>query len=257
MSVLAKTHRTIQQWDHWLSQPLGQSILATEQQLLRPLLRDYYGKHTLLIGVPQQQSLLTISTTMHQVLLSPLLNPLLNNCHQNNHQNSHHIHYIESKLYELPIAPGSVDIVILPHILECVDNPHRLLTEACRSVKPEGHIIICGFNPYSLWGLKKLWMPPKTIPWSAHFIPPNKIKKWLALTDFIVVKQRMMLYRPPLNQQRLYHKLAFLEWLGNKLYAPFGGVYVLIGQAKVVPLIPIKLQWKQKFVGVPSPLVAK
>ena len=51
---------------------------------------------------------------------------------------------------------GSIDLVILPHILECIDNPRQLLAEACRIIKPEGHIIICGFNPHSLWGLKKI-----------------------------------------------------------------------------------------------------
>lgn len=237
---MAKTHRAIQHWDHWLMQSLGSRVLDAEQQFLPHLLTDCYGKHALLIGAPSQSRLLKFSAIPHQALLSPIINK------------NKSIHSIEGDFDELPIAPASIDLVLLPHILEYIDNPHQLLMEACRIVKPEGNIIIFGFNPYSLWGLKKrITHHNNTMPWSGNFMPASTVKKWLKLADFELIKHDTLLFRPPLqHHESLYKKLKFIEWLGNKLWTPFGGVYMLMAKAKVTPLTPIKLHWKQQLSGV-------
>src|SRR3954452_16153706 len=57
---------------------------------------------------------------------------------------------------QLPIASQSVDLIILPHVLEFHHNPHDVLREAERILMPEGHIVISRFNSASLWRLKQL-----------------------------------------------------------------------------------------------------
>lgn len=235
---MAKTYRYIQQWNHWLTHFLGKALLAEEQRLLLSYLSTHFGKNSLLIGVPHQKVLLKTSLIHQQILLSPLL------------EKENTITYVEAEFYELPIQSGSVDQVILPHTLEIIDNPHQLLSEACRVVKPEGHIFILGFNPYSLWGLKRYFTNDKKVPWSGNFIPSSTVKKWLSLADFELVKQDMLLFRPPTQHLALFQKLKYLEWIGKKCYKPFGGVYMLQAKAKVVPLTPIRLHWKQELSGV-------
>jgi hypothetical protein len=122
-------------------------------------------------------------------------------------------------------------------------------------VKPEGHIIICGFNPFSLWGLRKFFSKQDKTPWSGNFIKQGLIKKWLGLADFKLIKQTYTLFRPPLSHEKLFKKLNFLEWIGQKCCPLLGGVYVLIAQAKVIPLTPIKLSWKQKLSDVRLPAI--
>lgn len=242
---MVKTYRTIQQWNHWLAQFLGTRILEAEQKLLTRIYAERYGKYAVLVGVPRQAMLLKSSVMSNHVVISPLINK---------HK---HIQNIESDFYELPIIPGSVDLVILPHTLEFIDNPHRLLVEACRIVKPEGDIIILGFNPFSLWGLKKYLTKNKNIPWNGNFIGASKVIKWLKLADFQIIQQEMLLFRPPVSKEKVFQKLQFLEWIGGKCFTPFGGVYALIAKAKVIPLTPIKLRWKQKLsplsVTLPGP----
>lgn len=240
---MAKTYRKIQQWNHWLGHLPGRHVLDAEKKFLPHLISQYYGKHVLLIGTPKQHLLLKSSMMPIQHLLGPLLS----------HQHLNNVGSIESELVELPIASGSVDMVILPHMLEYLDNPRQLLAEACRVVKPEGHIIICGFNPLSLWGLRKWLARGKHIPWSGNFIAPMQIKSWLSLVDFKLVRQSMILFRPPITHEKIYKKLKFMEWLGKKCFKPFGGVYVLVAQAKVTPLTPIKLRWKQQLSNVRLP----
>src|SRR5438093_12093821 len=90
-----------------------------------------------------------------------------------------HTANIESDLHELPILTGSIDLVMLPHTLEFVDNPRQLLAEACRIIKPEGLILVCGFNPYSTWGIKKMLTKNKKASWMGNIIQVNLVKAWL------------------------------------------------------------------------------
>lgn len=237
--TLAKTYRAIQQWNHYLTQLLGNYLLDAEEKFLPPLLTDWYGKYALLIGVPHQIRLLKFGSMHSPILFSPLINK------------NHSIPFIEGDFYELPFASGSIDLVMVPHTLELIDNPRQLLSEACRIVKPEGYIIVFGFNPYSLWGLKKKLTTKALMPWSGNFISAGTVKKWLALADFELVKQEGLLFRPPLQHHgTLYQKLQLMEWLGSRFWNSLGGIYMLMAKAKVIPLTPIKLNWKQELTGV-------
>jgi len=201
-------------------------------------LATFYGKHSILIGVPNQESLLKESVTARQTLLTPIIHPNKN------------LITIESDFYELPISSGSVDLVILPHSLEYTENPRQLLSESTRIIKPEGHLIILGFNPFSFYGIKKMLHIDKVTPWNNTFIRLNKIKKWLSLVDFELVKQDFVLYGLPKD----YPHFKFWNWIAHIFLRPFGGVYILIAKAKVIPMTPIRLRWKQTFSHLQVPL---
>jgi SAM-dependent methyltransferase len=232
-------YRTYQHWNQWLAhQFLGSSLLDAEANLLAPLLERHFGKHALLIGVPSQIKLLHATHIPCHSLLSPVITE------------KKIPGYIESDFHELPILTGSIDLVIMPHTLEVVDNPRQLLAEACRIVKPEGLIAICGFNPYSAWGLRKMLAKKKTIPWQSNFIRSQQIKSWLHLVDFEMEQHTSALFRPPVRNEVLYKKLHYLERIGNKCFPMFGGVYVLLARAKVIPLTPIRLKWTQQLGNI-------
>ena len=236
---MAHGYRTLQHWNQWLThQFLGSSLLDAEEKLLSSLLARHFGKHALLIGVPHQLDLLKATKIPCHSLLSPIIT------------RDKVPGYIEGDFHELPILTGSIDLVVLPHTLEFVDNPRQLLAEACRIVKPEGLIAICGFNPYSAWGLRKLLAKHKTVPWESNFIRSHKVKSWLQLVDFEMEKHTSVLFRPPVSNQALYKKLQYLEHIGSKCFPMFGGVYVLLARAKVIPLTPIRLKWKQQLSGI-------
>lgn len=230
---MVKTYRSIQQWDHWLAQSMGLSVHQIEQSFLAARLPAYHGKHALVIGTPRQHDLLEGSKILQHTVLSPLVNPYKT------------IQFIESEFYKLPIASGSVDLVILPHTLEFVDNPRQVMSEVCRIIKPEGFLLLLGFNPNSLWGFKKWLLKNKNMPWSSHFIRSSLVKKWLSLADFELVKQDMLLFTPPFANFAVFNKKSWLETLGRYLYPFWGGIYVLTFKAKVIPLTPIKMHWKQ------------
>ena len=54
----------------------------------------------------------------------------------------------------LAVSTDSVDAVLLPHTLELYPEPHAILREVHRILRPDGKLIVLGFNPVSLWGLR-------------------------------------------------------------------------------------------------------
>lgn len=239
---MAHSYRTLQHWNQWLTQQfLGNHLLDAEKKTFSQLLKQHFGKHALLLGVPQQYDLLTTTAIPCHWFVSPLISQ------------ANPSRYIESDFHELPITTGSIDLVVLPHTLEFIDNPRQLLLEACRIIKPEGLIVICGFNPYSMWGIKKIFPSHKKTPWLGNFHHLAKIKNWLKLADFAMEKQTSILFRPPMSQQNLYNKLLFMENLGSKCLPMLGGVYILLARAKVIPLTPIRLKWKQQLNNIRIP----
>lgn len=55
----------------------------------------------------------------------------------------------------LPFPSASLDLVVLPHGLELARDPHDTLREVERVLVPEGRVVIAGFNPASLWGMRQ------------------------------------------------------------------------------------------------------
>lgn len=86
-------------------------------------------------------------------------------------------------MQEWPIACESIDILLLPHLIEFEDDPHRLLSEAERVLKPEGRLIILGFNPWNIQGL----LPSRKhslSAWNNRFVGCFQMMEWLNLLKF-------------------------------------------------------------------------
>ncbi len=85
----------------------------------------------------------------------------------------------QADMGEWPIACESVDTLILPHLLEFEADPHRVLNEAERVLKPEGRLIILGFNPWSPQGLLR-----SPVAWDTRFVGVFQLTDWLNLLKF-------------------------------------------------------------------------
>ena len=61
----------------------------------------------------------------------------------------------------LAFETHSLDVLLMPHFLE-ISSADLVLQEAFRILKPEGRLILTGFNPKSLWGLSS-WFDGKRL----------------------------------------------------------------------------------------------
>ena len=152
----------------------------------------------------------------------------------------------------LPLASNSFDLVVLPHILEFSEHPHQILREAERVLIPEGQIVICGFNPLSLWGLRRRLGSKQQFPWKRRFISLLRLKDWLALLGFELNGGRFGCYAPPFAQARWLERFSFLEKAGDRWWPIMGGVYVVRGVKRVAGMRLVTPTWREAKVKRPS-----
>src|SRR5690606_28827526 len=132
----------------WLQSPAGSYVRNWEQACLEKLTTDIFGFHATQIGLPQIEALR--GSRMPHIWLTDVQLPAAD------YDNAARPLVAIQEFEELPYASASIDLVVLPHVLEFVAEPHQVLREVERVLIPEGQVIICGFNPWSLWGARQM-----------------------------------------------------------------------------------------------------
>ncbi len=157
---------------------------------------------------------------------------------------------------QLPFAASSIDVLLMPHILEFSPSPHDTLREAERILLPEGHLVLSGFNPISLWGARRLMDKGGEYPWQGKFISLLRLKDWLALLGFEVVAGRMACYIPPVRKESMLQRCQFMDRAGDRWWPMLGGVYFLVAKKRVTGMRLIRPSWNGARVAralIPKP----
>lgn len=216
----------------WFEQPLGRSVQAAEVHRLRSILPQLRGRIAVQVGRTGKMRLLDSSPMPVQLVLDADLQPSSPS--------------VGALPEALPFEGSSIDLVVLPHTLDFSLEPHQVLRETHRVLAPEGHIVLLGFNPMSLWGLVRLLQRHTQVPWSGQFIHLFRLKDWLALLDFEWVAGHMVYYRPPLGREGLMDRLYFMETIGDRWWPLGAGVYVIVARKRVAGLTPVRPAWKAR-----------
>jgi SAM-dependent methyltransferase len=210
----------------WFATPLGRYLRHREQTYFDATLADIFGYHALQIGLPEcpflQASRITTRVSIDleepaQVLADP---------------------------HWLPFADNSMDLIVLPHVLEFTDEPHQLLREAYRVIRPEGQLLIAGFNPFSLFGAKRYFGREQSMPWNGNFIALYRLKDWLALLGFEVTGGALDCYAPPFAQEKWLRRFAFFERAGDRWWPIAGGVYIIQAVKRVHGMRLVTPAWR-------------
>jgi len=214
----------------WLEGSHGKYLLEREQDFIDHSVTDIFGYNALQIGLPQHDLLRASRIPLH---VTAGKEPAAQ---------------IRIDAEELPFETGSIDLVLLPHVLEFDLHPHQILREVERIMMPEGHVIITGFNPRSLWGMRRVLSSKMEYPWCGNFIALPRIKDWLALLGLEVVAGRFACYAPPLTNPAWLRRMRFMEPAGDRWWAVCGGVYFLQAIKRVPGMRLMKPQWNESLV---------
>lgn len=199
---------------------LGRELEHAEMGVLRQLLDDCFGARALLLGAGSDERLLDALQVQRRVVARiadidvPRRSPISATS------------ATVTDPGNLPFANESFDVVILFHALDLAARPHQALREATRVLTEDGRLVVTGFNPWSLWGVRRLF-GRRRAPWNAHFINPVRMGDWLSLLDFKVSATEFTRYRPPVTGVRRLFDARTPQALKRFVRMPFGGVWVM------------------------------
>jgi SAM-dependent methyltransferase len=210
----------------WWQDPLGQNVLAQEQLLFQQYLPYFHGYCQLQVGVAEN---------LFPEMPVPKMQTIMARSGD-----------VAGRSIALPFKCYSIDTVLLSHVLEFSADAHQALREAERILVGDGTLIVTVFNPWSLWGLRRLFTRHKKAPWDGHFYSQSRIKDWLSLLNFDVLETERLMFRPPFSNEKWLKRMSKLDVWGQRLWPVFSGVTVIVATKRTIPLTPVAERWKAK-----------
>jgi SAM-dependent methyltransferase len=213
----------------FLCSPPGRYVLNWEQQHLDAAVSDMFGYHALQLGLPELDALRENRMPLRLCASDRLL--------ELDSDGAGHCQVaVVNRYEELPFASQSIDLVVMPHVLEFAEEPHQVLREVDRVLVPEGQVVITGFNPASLWGLRQVLTRVGAAPYlprEGQFISLHRIKDWLKLLSFEVNRGRFGCYVPWARSDKWLGRWNFMERAGDRWWPVLGSIYMVTAVKRV------------------------
>ncbi len=235
----------------WLASPPGQAMMRWEQAQLDLAIADVFGYHALQLGMPEMNAL-RANRMPHQWRAD-------NDPHSNVQ--------LHCDFEALPFPEASLDLVVMPHSLELSLDPHASLRDAARVLVPEGRVVICGFNPTSLWGWKqrrerfyqRLGWGNLYLPDSGEFLGYWRLRDWLRLLGFEVESSNFGLWHPAVRSEKWLDRTQWMNTLGARYWPIFGAAYCVVAVKRVRGMRLIGPAWKRtpQRAGAPVSIIPR
>ena len=245
----------------WLATPAGAYLLEWEQRHLDAAVADVFGFHALQLGLPELDALrgnrmphrwlaVDVPQRSAEAIPAPAARAIALNC----------------DFDALPFDSQSLDLVVQPHALELARDPHLTLREVERVLMPEGRVVIIGFNPNSLWGMRQQTGHARRrlglglgqsmfLPREGEVISYRRLRDWLRLLSFEVETGRFGCYRPPVRSEKWLTRFGWMENVGERWWPVFGAVYALTAVKRVRGMRLVGLVRDQRLKANVAPAV--
>jgi SAM-dependent methyltransferase len=254
----------------WLKTPPGAYLLAWEKAHFDQAVSDIFGYHALQLGLPELDTLQANRMPHKWLALSSMPGrpvPLPSQGYPLHRMAADSISSPRVALLTdsaaLPFPESSLDLVVLPHTLELGCDPHSALREVARVLVPEGRVVISGFNPASLWGLRqrrdhlyqRFGYDESFLPNTAEFIGYWRLRDWLRLLNFEVESAHFGCYRPALGSQQWLDRFDWMDAAGERWWPILGAVYFLVAVKHVRGMRLLEPAWKARKTPAAAPVV--
>ncbi|HEY1043463.1 MAG TPA: class I SAM-dependent methyltransferase [Telluria sp.] len=250
----AQSQESIIALDGWLGTAPGAYVRAWEQACLDELTADIFGFNALQVGLPQIDAL-AANRMPHKWLAATRTS----SGEQLADVPGGRQVAVALDFAELPFASHSLDLVVMPHVLEFAEEPHQVLREVERVLIPGGQLIICGFNPASLWGARQYTGRPLRSPYlpaAGEFISMPRMKDWLKLLNLAPARTSYGCYAPAYRSALWLQRSRFMERAGQRWWPYFGAVYIVQAVKRVKGMTLVGPAWNKKKAKAPQAVPA-
>jgi SAM-dependent methyltransferase len=230
-----------QQLESWYGSDRGVYLLHELQRCIQPMLDTTFGYHIVQLGPPAGRQLLAGSPIHHRIYAAPQAGTGAG---------------LLCRADELPLQSDSVDAVVALNCLEFADNPHQVLRELQRVLTPQGHLLLAGFNPWSVAGAaRRIRGLGKGSFWRhQHPVGERRLTDWLHLLGCEVQDRRRLYALPPVGGDRLRRATTRIDKWCSRYNLPVGGVYVLHAIKQVAAVHrPRQALRRERLIGLAVP----
>jgi len=216
----------------WFEGPLGEVLLAKESEVLFQGVRRLHGDALLWLGPIEMTHLELDRCMVRQRVFGAMHDvrpgrPVLGGGAS----------VYRGRIEQLPFAPASLDAVVVHHAFDCTADPRGAIREIAKALRPGGRVLICGFNPWSFWGLRRVYASFREPQiFVRRFVSPARLLDWLAVLGFDVDDDvRYSMYRPPVTRIDFERSgWARLRRAMVQLRLPVGGVYFVLARKSAI-----------------------
>jgi SAM-dependent methyltransferase len=228
----------IQKWFH---SELGQELLEAEKRAINRLLPNLFGYFLVEVAINAQMNLAHDSLIGHKIVTSTQLQLGLSD------------KAVLCEPTELPFEHNSIDVVLLHHSLDFTENPHQVLREANRVLRPGGYLITIGFNPASWWGVRRFCLRKIKAPWQkGQFISQRRLGDWMSLLGLTQVRTLTDYYLPPFVSKKWRNRFTKIQAVGRRSMPKNGAFTVTLARKDVEGITPAKrITFPRKFYTLP------
>jgi SAM-dependent methyltransferase len=227
--------------DAWFEAPQGSAVLASERALVERALAEVFGFVLVQVGAWGPPGALLGAARIPRVLRTDA------------HDGSSGL---RCEPQALPFGSESVDAVVLAHALERSPSPHAVLREAERVLAPDGHMVIVGFHPWSLWGLRRR-VGPQRFPFDLpECISEARLRDWLSLLGLRTLAVERHLHGYPFDSAGGLRRGRWLERLGARAWPRFAGGYVLLARKERQMVTPLRVGRERSVPRFPAAVPA-
>ena len=215
----------------WLKTALGEALLQQESRVVEEALDGIFGEHCLQLGLwGDNRTFCRFSRTQHCSLIAETADGEPS---------------AVADLHRLPVENDSVDAVLLPHTLDYSDRPHAILREVDRVLRSNGHVVVLGFKPIGLWGLRRLIPGAGMPPGADHLISDRRLRDWLKLLDMRIQCASRYFFRWPLPGNKARGSSKW-ERRGQAWWPELAACYMLTAHKRVSTLTPVRPLWRRQ-----------
>lgn len=212
----------------WFATPAGRHLAGLERRCLDGILGGVFGYYALQVGMHG-----------HDMLGGSPINTRLR-------IGRSRLCDVRADPRNLPFSSSSVDLVLIAHALEFSSHPEAVVREAFRALRPEGHLVVVGFNPAGLYGLRRRLDTGGEYPWHGDFVFPHRIRDWFAVLGLTPRGGARVGYAPPWLSSEGDWLRDRLEHAGRRWWPMLGGAYVIQAIKRIPAIRRITPAWTRE-----------
>jgi SAM-dependent methyltransferase len=238
--IPSRSSQSFEAVHRWLNSPLGQALQQAEARVVEEAFDGIFGEHCLQLGLWGEPRAFLKYPRIQRCASFADPDNVVGDSRPN----------VYGQLHLLPIASDSIDAVILPHTLEFSDRPHAIIREVQRILRSDGHVVILGFKPGGLWGLRRLVPGVGLPPAAERLISDRQLTDWLQLLDLRIHQTVRYFFRWPFSGSRGPGSPVW-DRRGRRWWPELAACYMLKAQKRVLTLTPLRKPWlaRPKAVG--------